>query len=165
MQEGQPRWTEHATASPKAREYLEHQGTTRGHCAWSACAHAQLLSWLTLRNSMDYSPPGSFFHGILQARILNWVAISSCRGSSQTRDQTCVSSIAGRFFTIWVTWELLYLEQVCQIKHRMPGTSEFWDPMMKCHHYRWLSGYWGRRISIVKENDKNCISCLTDIQI
>ena len=51
---------------------------------------------------MDCSPPGSSLHGILQARILEWVASSSSRGSSQARDQThisCVFCIAGRFFT------------------------------------------------------------------
>ena len=48
---------------------------------------------------MDYSPPGSSVHGILQARILKWVAISSSRGSSRPMDRTRVSWIAGRFFT------------------------------------------------------------------
>ena len=46
---------------------------------------------------MDCSPPDSSIHGILQARILEWVAISSSRGSSQPRDQTQVSCIADRF--------------------------------------------------------------------
>ena len=59
----------------------------------------------TLCNPMDCSPPGSSVHGILQARILEWVAISFPRGSSQQRDQTWVSWIAGRFFTIWATGE------------------------------------------------------------
>ena len=49
--------------------------------------------------------PGSSVPGILQARILEWVAISSSRGSSLSRDQTQVSCIAGRFFTIWATRE------------------------------------------------------------
>jgi len=55
-----------------------------------------------LCNSMDCSPPGSFVHGIFQARILEWVAFPSPgdRRSSQLRDWTHVSSIAGRFFTI-----------------------------------------------------------------
>ena len=55
---------------------------------------------LILRNPMDYSPPGSPIHGILQARILEWVAIPFSKGSSQPRDQTHVSCIADRFFTI-----------------------------------------------------------------
>ena len=55
-------------------------------------------SCLTLCNPKDCSLPGSSVHGILQARILEWVAISSSRGSSGTRDQTQVSCFAGRFF-------------------------------------------------------------------
>ena len=54
---------------------------------------------------MDCSLPGSSVHGILQARILEWVAVPFSRGSSQTRDQTQVSCTAGRFFTIWATRE------------------------------------------------------------
>ena len=48
---------------------------------------------------MDCNPPGSSVHDISQARILEWVAISFSRGSSQPRDLTCISCIAGRFFT------------------------------------------------------------------
>ena len=54
---------------------------------------------VTLCDPMDYSPPGSSVHGIFQARILEWVAISSSRESSWCRDQTCVSCTAGGFFT------------------------------------------------------------------
>ena len=53
--------------------------------------------------SMDCSPPGSLSMGIFQARILEWVAMPSSRGSSQPRDWTLVSCIAGGFFTIWAT--------------------------------------------------------------
>ena len=49
------------------------------------------------------SLPGSSVHGILQARVLEWVAISFSRGSSQPRNWTLVSCIAGRFFTNWNT--------------------------------------------------------------
>ena len=48
----------------------------------------------TLCVPMDCSPPGSSVHGIFQARILEWVAISSSRGSSQVRDQTCISCVS-----------------------------------------------------------------------
>ena len=48
---------------------------------------------LTLCDPMDCSPPGSSVHGIFQATILKWVAISSSRGSSRPRDQTLVSRI------------------------------------------------------------------------
>ena len=53
----------------------------------------------TLSDPMDCGPPGSSVHGILQARILAWVAISFSRRSFQPRDQTWVSCIAGGFFT------------------------------------------------------------------
>ena len=59
----------------------------------------------TLCDPMDYSPPGSSVHGIFQARILEWVAISFSRGSSRPRDRTWVSHIASRCFTIWATKE------------------------------------------------------------
>ena len=52
---------------------------------------------------IDCSPPASSVHGILQTRILEWVAISFSRGSSQPRDKTWVSCIAGRLFTDWAT--------------------------------------------------------------
>ena len=64
-------------------------------------------SCLTLYGPKDGSPPGSSVHGILQARILKWVAISFCRGSSQPRDQTQASCIAGEFFTVWANKEAL----------------------------------------------------------
>ena len=54
---------------------------------------------------MDCSPPGSSVHLILQAGVLEWDAIPSWSGSSQPRDWTWVSGIAGRFFTIWGTRE------------------------------------------------------------
>ena len=63
------------------------------------------LSCLTLRDPIDCSPPGSSVHGILQARILERVAILFSRGSSQSRDQTQFSHIAGGFFTVWATRE------------------------------------------------------------
>ena len=46
----------------------------------------------------DCSPPGFSFHGILQVRILQWVAIPFSRGSSRPKDQSQVSCITGRFF-------------------------------------------------------------------
>ena len=51
------------------------------------------------------SPPGSSVHGILQARILEWVAISFSRGSFQPRDRIQVSDIVGRCFIVWATRE------------------------------------------------------------
>ena len=57
----------------------------------------------TLCNIMDYSPPRSSVYGILQGRILAWVAIPFSRGSSQHRGRTQVYHIACRFFTVWAT--------------------------------------------------------------
>ena len=70
-------------------------------CMWVGLGCA----WLS--DSMDYSLPGSSIHRILQARILEWVAISFSRWSSRPRDQTRIFCIAGRFFTIWATREAL----------------------------------------------------------
>ena len=52
---------------------------------------------------MNCSLPGSSVHGISQARIPEWVAISFFKGSSQTRDPSLVSCIVGRLFTVWAT--------------------------------------------------------------
>ena len=60
---------------------------------------------LALSDPMDCSPPGSSVHGLLQARILEWVATPFSRGSSQPRDGTWVSCMAGRFFIVWATRE------------------------------------------------------------
>ena len=65
------------------------------------------LSRVQLCDPVDCSPPGSSIHGILQARILEWVAISFSRGSSWPRNQTHVSRIAGRRFNLWATREAL----------------------------------------------------------
>ena len=68
--------------------------------------HAQLCP--TLGDSMDCSPPGSSVHGISQARILEWVAMPSSRGSSRPRELTCISCISciGRqiLYHLW-HWE------------------------------------------------------------
>ena len=66
------------------------------------CVRAQLC--LTLCHPTDYSPSGSSVHGIFQARILEWVAVSS-RGSSWPRDQNRVSWIGRWLLYHWATWE------------------------------------------------------------
>ena len=70
---------------------------------WSEVKVSQLCP--TLCDPMDCSLPGFSVRGILQARTLEWVAMPFSRGSSWPRDQTQVSRIAGRFFTVWATWE------------------------------------------------------------
>ena len=78
------------------------------HMQYSICICAQ--SYPPLCDPMDCGPPGSSIRGILQARILEWVAMPSSRGSSQPRDQiqSLVSpALAGRFFTTTAPWEVL----------------------------------------------------------
>ena len=72
------------------------------HQAEQSHACSVTKSCPTLCDPMVCSPPGSCVCGILQAKILEWVAISSCRESSRPRDRTCtsyVSCIEGVFFT------------------------------------------------------------------
>ena len=68
----------------------------------------------TLCDPVDCSPPGSSVHGILQARILEWVVISFSSGSSQPRDRTWVSRISGGFFTVWATRDASYAKYIMQ---------------------------------------------------
>ena len=83
------------------------------------------LSCLTLCNPMDCSLPGSSVHGIFQAIVLEWIAISFSRESSQPRDQTRVSRIVDRGFTFWATreehWRKLQLPTLEDLPH--PGTE------------------------------------------
>ena len=83
---------------------------------------------------MDCSTPGFSVHGILQARILEWVAITFYEGSSWSRNQTWVSHIKGRFFTIWATREtplvdsqrgLSYHYLSCPPSHHFINTLRF----------------------------------------
>ena len=83
--------------------------TTRGYrekvqSGKCVCAKSPQLC-LTFCNPMDCSPPGSSAYAILQTRILEWFAMSSSKGSSQSMDQTCISCFASRFFTSSTTWE------------------------------------------------------------
>ena len=75
------------------------------HCRQSSgrirCLVLQL--YLTLCDPMDWGPPVSSVHGVLQARILEWVAISFSRGSSQPRDRTRVSWIGRQILYHWAT--------------------------------------------------------------
>ena len=75
-----------------------------------------LKSYLTLCNPMNCNLPGSSAHGILQARILEWIATPSSRGSSWPRGQTCFSCVyctAGGFFTTESLWKPLNVSLQC----------------------------------------------------
>ena len=85
-------------------------------------------SYLTLCDPMDCSPPGSSVHGILQAGILEWIALLSSRGSSWPRVWTqvsCGSCTAGGFFTTelpgkpWSTWKYIYILMLPILKFKL----------------------------------------------
>jgi len=91
------------------------------HILWHVCVcvHSVAQSCLTLCDPMDCSPPGSSVNGIFQARTLEWVAISSSRGSSQPRDQTWVSCIScigrpvvppGKPMCVCFNWSIVTLQ-------------------------------------------------------
>ena len=73
---------------------------------------------------MDYSPPGSPVHGILQARILEWVPMPSSRGSAQPRDWTCISCFAGRCFTTEPPGKPKGVTLLLGSTSRLPGSVE-----------------------------------------
>ena len=73
--------------------------------SWSEVAQLCPILW----DTMNCSLTGSSIHGIFQARVLEWVAISFSRRSSQPRDWTQVSHVVGRRFTIWATREVLFI--------------------------------------------------------
>ena len=82
-------------------------------------------SCLILCDPMDCSLPGSSVHGIFQAIVLEWVAISFSRGSSWPRDRTRVSCIVDRRFTVWATGEVPYKlkTQSIQFSHSVVSDS------------------------------------------
>ena len=116
---GDPVWIPWVGSKPRRREWqptpvflpgeCHGQRSLAGYSPWGgkesdrteatehACCHAKVLVTQlcpTLCHTMDCSPPGSSVHGILQARTLEWVAMTSSMGSSQPKDQTCVSHIS-----------------------------------------------------------------------
>ena len=85
-------------------------------CARACVCVSVAQRCLTFCSPMDCSPPGSSVHGILQARILDWVAISSCRGASRSKNRTHMSygSCAGRQILYpSTTWKAPYSENTC----------------------------------------------------
>ena len=93
--------------NPKSGNYIPHTVNKSLHAVAKdpecMCMHAQPR--LPLYDPMDCNPPGNSVHGILQARILEWVAISNSRGSSQPRDQIHVSLVScnGRWILFYWT--------------------------------------------------------------
>ena len=86
----------------KERSVTARAGATKGRKKWE-WKHELLSHGPALCNPMDWGPPGSSVHGILQARILECIANPFSWGCSWPRDRTQVSHIADRFLTIWAT--------------------------------------------------------------
>ena len=141
------------------------------------CLRAKSL--LTLCNPRDCSPPDSSVHGILQARILEWIAFPFSSGSSPPRDQTWISCIAGRFFTNWATRlasiQSLKYSKFIPLSTVFSSRCAFRDAVRKNHfsyHERWGQGsllptepsFWGLKgdVSLHFRTRKSCATlCAT----
>ena len=98
------------------------------------CMHAQSLSHVWLCNPMDCSPPGFSVPGILQARVLEWVAISSSRGSSWPRDRTWVSC-TGRRILYHCTTKHPHIYTSSHPCHLFKTDSIFFTKLIFYHEY------------------------------
>ena len=112
------------------------------------------LNCPTLCNLVDCSLPGSSIHGIFQARILEWVAISFSRGSSRPRDWTQVYCIGGRRFTVWATWEVptlnIQIGKSTEMKRRAV-LGKGWRMKERQGSASWVQGFfrgWWKRSGI-----------------
>ena len=94
--------------------WLGHLGASQSHWVYETTTLAKPLC-----DPMDYT-----VHGILQARVLEWVAFPFSRGSFQTRNRTQISHIAGRFFTSWATREA----QEAWSGYLIPSPADLQDP-------------------------------------
>ena len=110
------------TPPHQKKKKKEENAPERNYSGLSESVVAQ--SCLTLCNPMDCSLPGSSTHGIFQARILEWVANSFSRGTSQPRDWTLVSSTTGRLFIVWATREVLRNTNQVSLVHILKNPRE-----------------------------------------
>ena len=111
------------TISSQKNLEKEEQGW-RNHAPWLKAIPYKLC--LTLCDPTDNSPPGSSAHGILQARILECIAISSSRESSQPRHQTQISYTVWRFFIVWATREASYIYYLAIKKNEIMPLKATW---------------------------------------
>ena len=103
----------------------------------------------TLCNSLDYSPPGSSVHGILQARILEWVAIPFSRGSSRTQE-----SVTSLLHCRWILLPIWSTREALRTKNKVRN-KPFWHRMVPWWTQRkWL--LWvGQKVHSVLSKNKN----------
>ena len=106
---------------------------------------------------MDYSTPGSSVHGILQARILEWVAISSSRGLPDPGIQSASlasPALAGRFFITGGTWEApcVYMDVYVKNEHRNMFTAvqQDWKLSLK-GQIAYILGFRGQSVSVATQ--------------
>ena len=90
-----------------------HMNTNKPFSAFCVYLCVVAQSCPTLRDPTDYSLPRSSVHGVFQAIVLEWIAISFSRGSSQPRARTRVSRSVDRRFAVWATREVSCLLWVC----------------------------------------------------
>ena len=100
----------------------------------------------TLCHPIDGSLPGSSIHGISQARILEWVAISLSRGSSRPQDWTLVSCIGRQILYHWATWEALLLLAGCFF-------SPYWGFRWCVHWSKVEVWVWGGQLAKAYSNN------------
>ena len=124
-----------------------------------ACVFSHSVMSNSLQPCGNCSPPGSSIHGILQVGILEWVAITFSRGSSQLRDQTRVSCICRQILYYWATREASWVSNLFSNDAQKKRISAFvcpgsWDKggrknnkakVVKCSHLgKWnIHGIWG----------------------
>ena len=115
-----------------------------------SCVRAQ--SCPTLCDPMKCCPPGSSVHGVFQARIQEWVAIPFSWGSSQPRDRTQVSYIAGRFFT--AREQSKEKEFKLNLSYKLMGS---WCPMQSGSEYMFPQRFigWNRNVSSYRDAGKH----------
>ena len=110
----------------------------------------------TLYNPMDFNLPCSSIHGLFQARVLEWVAISFSRGTSQPRNRTWVSHIVGRCFTIWTTRWILNHWHTREVPILfLMGKPEPSNIIQSA--FIWLNIQWRLKIFILKEKCRKSI--------
>ena len=107
---------------------------------------------------MDCSPPGSSIHGLLQARVLEWVAISFSRGSSRPRDRTQVSCIVGTHFTIWATREVFSGEFL----KRQHDKKTSLGPVLRIWKHGWYSWSNAKPVSHSSKRYKEALQGMED---
>ena len=98
------------------------------------CVCVQWLIWVLLfADSMDYSPPGSSVHGVLQARILEWIAISFSRESARPINQTCVYCIG-----TWILyhWTLRGAQKYIRWQKTNNQTNNWGTQLLKINSFR-----------------------------